>query len=67
MAERPSDSGRSSPYGRLRKYAQAARRWAVPAKLQRAGPQAAAVYGHHVHGQFGSVLHSQRRRLGAAA
>eukprot|EP00959_Pyramimonas_sp_CCMP1952_P367599 7699707-Pyramimonas_sp.AAC.1 len=57
----------SGHHSKLRRYARASCRYDATAKVQKAGPQAAAVHGHQVHGCVGAAMTLQRRRLAAAA
>ena len=54
-------------HGKIRKFAASSRRFKTPQKVERAGPQAGATYGHEVHGLPQRFILALRRRLGAVA
>eukprot|EP00959_Pyramimonas_sp_CCMP1952_P045322 946696-Pyramimonas_sp.AAC.1 len=52
-------------YSRVLRFARAARKYAVTAKLERPGTLAAQLYAHQIHGVFGSAMIRCRRQMGA--
>eukprot|EP00959_Pyramimonas_sp_CCMP1952_P030777 645197-Pyramimonas_sp.AAC.1 len=62
-AERKRVAKAGHQHQKLRRLSAAARRCKVTARIERAGPQAVATYGHQIYGKFGSEMVLQRRRL----